>query len=86
MIMKIFSVYDSKAEAYLPPFFFASTGQAVRAFADNCNEENSMLCKHPEDYTLFELGTWDDANAMVLIAEHRSLGKAIEYRTIPMPH
>ena len=60
MIQKVFGVRDSKAMAFLQPFFSASTGAAVRAFADTINEGNNQLSKHPEDYLLFELGEFDD--------------------------
>lgn len=60
MVQKVFAVRDSKAQAFLQPFFSVSTGAAVRAFGDAVNEGNSPLAKHPEDYLLFELGEFDD--------------------------
>ena len=59
MILKIFSIQDSKAAAHLPPFFMAKTDQAVRTFADCCNDEKHAFSLHPEDYTLFEHGLFD---------------------------
>ena len=79
MKVKIFTVYDSKAEAYMPPFFMQSTGQAMRTFEDTVRDENHAFAKHPEDYTIFELGTFDDANASIEM--HKTsipLAKAIE--------
>ena len=60
MIQKVFGVRDTKALAFLQPFFSASTGAAVRAFGDAVNEGNSPLSKHPEDYLLYEIGDFDD--------------------------
>lgn len=61
MIQKVFGVRDAKALAFLQPFFSASTGAAVRAFADAVNEDSkSPLAKHPEDYILYELASFDD--------------------------
>lgn len=80
MELKMFSVYDSKTEAYAAPFFFNSRGQAIRQFGDLANDPNSSLCKHAEDFTLFELGSFDDSNAMVLVTTHVNLGKAIEFK------
>lgn len=62
MILKVFSVYDVKAEAYLQPFFMTSKGQAVRGFTDLLNDGQSQFSKHPGDFTLFELGSFDDSN------------------------
>lgn len=80
MISKIFTVYDSKAEAFLSPFLFSSTGQALRAFADSVADSNHQFARHPEDFTLFELGTYDDNGAKFdLLDTPKSLGVAVEF-------
>lgn len=79
----LFTVYDTKAEAYLPPFNFNTIGQALRAFADMCNTPEHGFCRHPEDYTLFKLGTFDDQKALFdLETNPQPLGTAIEYKKI----
>ena len=81
MIHLIFTVYDSKAELYLQPFCDQTKGQAIRAFTDAANEENHRFCKYAEDFTLFELGEYEDTNGQFKI--HKSkipLGNAIEYK------
>lgn len=62
MKLKIFSIYDSQAAAFLPPFFLTNEAVARRHFYDSANDPNHMFCMHPNDYTLFMLGTWDDDN------------------------
>lgn len=80
MISKIFSVYDSKSEAYLQPFFMQSRGAAVRAFVDIANDPSHAFHKHSADYTLFELGEYDDATASFLThITPVSLGVALEF-------
>jgi len=80
--MKMFTIYDSKAEAYMQPFFAKSTGEALRSFSDTCQDKNHIFAKHPEDFTLFELGTWDEQTSNFVIFESKkSLGVAIEYAT-----
>ncbi len=66
MNFRIFVVFDSKARAYLPPFFMPEAGQAVRVFADMCKDSSHAFGKHPEDYTLFEIGTFDDREGRLL--------------------
>lgn len=80
LLLKIFSVYDSKAEAYLPPFFMQYRGQAVRAYGDTADDPSHQFGKHPQDYTLFELGEWDDSNGSfnIYLAPH-CLGVATEF-------
>lgn len=67
MIMKICSIWDAKAEAFTQPMFFHSSSAAVRAFADAVNAPESIHSKHPEDYTLFELGAWDEREGKILV-------------------
>lgn len=64
MILKLFSVFDRKAEVYLPPMYYLTVGQAVRDFTDALNGDTPMA-KHPEDYTLYEVGFFDDHEVFV---------------------
>lgn len=59
MILKVFSVYDTKAAAYLPPFLLPTRGMAVRAFTAAALEETHDFHKFADDYVLFELGDFD---------------------------
>lgn len=80
MLHKIFSVYDSKAELYLTPFFMKTKGEAVRGFEDVANDKNSAIGRHAEDYTLFELGEYDDCSAIFSLHKTPiSIGVALEF-------
>ncbi len=63
---RIFVIFDSKARCYMPPFFMPEVGQAVRVFSDMCNDKSHAFGQHPEDYTLFEIGTFDDREGKLL--------------------
>lgn len=79
-MLQVFSVYDSAVEAYAKPFFAVSIGEARRSFMDACNDPQMMFAKHPDDYTLFHLGAFDESNAVFeTLLTPTSLGKAIEY-------
>ncbi len=83
MLLQVFTVFDSKAEAYLPPFYLITRGQAIRAFTDSVNDPNHQFAKHPEDYTLFLLGSFEDSSANFHLQKTAEpLGKAIEFRTV----
>ena len=56
----VYSIYDSAAQVYQSPFAVANKGAAMREFIDACNNKETFLAKHPADYTLFLLGTFDD--------------------------
>lgn len=83
MNLKIFTVYDSKVEAYLQPFFMRSKGEALRAWTASIADEKTGFHTNPEDYTLFEIGDYDDKTAK--ISTHLtpiSLGTALEHKRI----
>lgn len=62
---KVFAIYDDKAKAYLPPFFMHTVGMAVRVFADCVNTADHAFNRHPGDYTLFEIGEFDDVRGVI---------------------
>lgn len=77
---RIYTVYDTKSEAYLQPFFLQTHGQAIRAITDCVNDEKHQFNRHPEDYTLFYVGVFSDGNAVFeLEATPVALGKCIEF-------
>ncbi len=80
--MEIFAIYDSKAQAYLQPFFSTNKAVALRSFTEAVNDEKSNFHRHAEDYTLFHLGRWEEAEGEIQIAEIKtSLGLASEFIT-----
>lgn len=80
MIYRIFSVYDSKVEAFMKPFYCVSKGEAIRSFSEIANDKTSSIGKYPEDFALFDLGSFDDSCATFecgLVPV--SIGLAIEF-------
>lgn len=63
MTQNIYSVFDSKAKAYLTPFYAVNDDVATRSFTVACNQEGHQFNDFAEDYTLFFLGTFDPTNA-----------------------
>lgn len=59
------AMYDSKIEAFNRPVFFRTRGEAMRSFIDACGREKEFVA-HPEDYTFFEIGVFDDENGHLL--------------------
>lgn len=60
--MKMYSVYDVKAEVFDNTRIFLCTnrGMAIRSFLDAASEQHSTLNKFPADFMLFELGDFDE--------------------------
>lgn len=85
MTQRLYTVYDEKAEAFLPPFFVPAHGIALRAFKDCINSKDHQFGKHPADYTLFYLGDWDDVTCHFRLIDRKSLGNGVEFREINVP-
>ena len=80
MKVKIYSIYDSKAESYAKPIFADRVGEVIRSFGDIANDKSHPIGKHPEDYSLYEIGEWDDdAGTVENTTPHKSLGKALDF-------
>lgn len=82
----IFSVYDEKAEIWSKPIYGRTTALAVRQFDDAVNDPTTELHKYAGDYTLFEIGEWDDTEGTVEMLEaKKNLGNAIQFIKMPEP-
>ena len=82
MVQIVCSVLDVKANAFATPFFVPNRSMAVRSFGDAVLDTNSMLAKHPEDYNLYQLGTYDDnSGKLESLPAPEFLAMALEFTT-----
>lgn len=73
----MFTIYDEKAKAFLPPFFLPEKGMALRAFGDCVNSPQHAFSKHPADYTLFCVGSFDDKAGAFAIGTMESMANGV---------
>ncbi len=77
----VYTVHDSKAQAFTQPFFAVNSRVAVRMFTQLANDPEHLFCLHAEDFTLIELGEFDDQNGLFdLLPVSETIGKAIQYQ------
>jgi hypothetical protein len=62
MIQYRCSVHDKATGLFSRPVYVASPAQAIRSFSDEVNRkgDDNPLNRHPADYGLYQLGTFDD--------------------------
>lgn len=65
MELLIFSIFDQAAGAFLPPFFVPTVAIAQRQFKQAANDATHSFAIHARDYTLFELGSFDQAKGNI---------------------
>jgi len=58
-------VRDRSADCYGTPYFALSVGAAARGFSDRLNrqEAENVMYDHPEDFELYEIGSYHDVTA-----------------------
>lgn len=80
MNSKFYSVHDQAAESYGMPVVQPSKGIAIRQFAEQVNDKTSFIGKHPGDFTLFELGTYDSETGKIIAHEApMSCGNGVDF-------
>ncbi|WNK12588.1 MAG: major capsid protein [Microvirus sp.] len=68
------SIYDSKANVYHAPFASVNRDVAIRQFAGNVLDSQSLLAKFPHDFSLFVVGEWDDSLGVFDVSGRENLG------------
>lgn len=79
--MKMFCIYDSKAKFYDKPMFLKTKADALRGWQELANDEKTTIGKFPSDFTLFEMGEYDEVTGKITQhAAPQALGTAIEFK------
>lgn len=83
MILKAFALLDTKTGAFGTPFFMHHVAQAVRACIDLGGNLDTTVGRHPADYALVELGTFDDQTGVLQAIPPHNLGTVAGF--LPQP-
>lgn len=60
MLMVMLAVKDRQLQTYDRPWSAPTVGAGKRAFFDSMNHPDNPQAKHPEDFDLYRLGTFND--------------------------
>lgn len=86
MIVNAYSIFDRKTLVYYQPWFQPTDGAASRILADLVNDPSTSIGKHPGDFVLFRIGTYDDAKGlMTSVSPLVHIMDAIALAPPPMP-
>lgn len=67
MILQVYTIKDIKTEIYGSPFYVHTEEQVFRDLATLVREDGHMFNQWPEDFALYELGTWNDETGELLM-------------------
>lgn len=83
--LRLYSIYDSKAEQFSPPQVYHNDLLALRAFEGIVNDDKMLIKKYPEDFSLYYVGNLSDSDGRYYIENCNEsnipviVGRAIEY-------
>ena len=63
--MKLYSVYDTKAQAYVSLFCSETDGLASRLVEGAASDPGTSLYKYAEDFAVYCLGEWDVVSGLI---------------------
>lgn len=78
MKQQIYAVFDTCAGIYDSPHFANSDDVVRRQFTDIATAADNPISKHPEHYSLWRLGAWDNVNGKIVNETNECLCTALE--------
>lgn len=79
MILEAYAVHDSAVGAYNRPMFFRSRGEAVRSFQQACNTPEAGFLSHPEHYSFWLIGLFDEATGVLSATDLARVCGAVDF-------
>lgn len=78
MKVKLYAVLDRASGVYDGPVPSQSDGVAFRNFTNLASDPNTPVGRNPEDYSLWRVGEWNDAEGVVTPETKECLGYAVD--------
>lgn len=78
MKINLYAIYDSASGVYDGPHKGQSDGAILRQFGDMCNNPEHDIGRHPADFTLFFVGTWNDGTGEMVDKTTKKIANGIE--------
>lgn len=86
MILNAYSLFDNKGLIFNTPFFQHNDAVAKRMLQDLVQDLNTSVGRHPSDYVLYCIGTYDDQTGELHpISPRRHVADAISMLRVPPP-
>lgn len=83
--LRLYSIYDSKAEQFSPPQVYHNDMLALRAFQGIVNDDEMLINTYPEDFSLYYIGNLGDSDGRFYLEDSDKsrvpvlLGRALDY-------
>lgn len=74
----MFALYDSSAKIYHAPFLAHHAKEATRFFSVVVNRDGSDVNRFPSDYSLYQVGSFDEFSGQVEGQRHEFVVSAVQ--------
>lgn len=71
MILNAYTIYDVKSASYASPILAVNDDVFKRLLVDSLILPDSTLYRHPEDFTVYCIGVFDDNRGLLSGSERR---------------
>lgn len=69
---KIFCFKDDKSNSYGPPIVMQTRGIFFRELADELAKGQLVWSKHPQDFSIYELGEYDARTGSIILHDSKT--------------
>ncbi len=84
MKVQCYAIYDTCSGIYEKPFFSTADDVVRREFQDVVNTDEHPMNRHPEHYSLWRLGTFDNLNGKIVDEDNECLWQGVEAISQPV--
>ncbi len=78
MKTNIYSIYDTASGIYQKIIQARADGEVMREFQNMCDDESHPVGQHPEDYSIFRLGQFNDQDGFITNDDNECLSTGLE--------
>lgn len=78
MKLNLYSIFDTASGIWDRPMTAQSDGEMLRAFGDIAVNQEHPIGQHPEDYSLFRVGIWDNNKGFITAEDPECLATGLE--------
>ena len=78
MKVQCYAIFDTCSGIYEKPFFSTTDELVKREFQDVATTKDHPINNHPEHYSIWRLGTFDNNTGKIMDEQNECLGQAVE--------
>lgn len=76
-----FTLLDTKSGIHMPPYFAVNESLGLRVLKDIVDNQESIVARHPDDFSLYLVGTYNETSGEILPVERKFVCHANELVT-----